>query len=262
MSKEGWEWLTSDALRLMYSKVPDESYVAPQEQQRRVIKEMFILHLEEALISFEELTSSSHFSQYMRYYQKNLHNNQGNNVLLLPQPSADETLRIHNIHYIDMLFGRLMENARILKKKQYCSIKLGMSSGMTEYQSRMNLLEVHEFLKDIVAGTSLDAKDLMHSILEHLQFKWLYDREQSYTVGLALSSEKELHLLLSHESAISTDDRMSWYYYTLTGSLTVILDIIERHGYQTQGETIEWAFGPLIDATEDPEDEDEDSECV
>ncbi len=70
---------------------------------------------------------------------------------------------------------------------------------MTEYHSRLDILSVHGFLDDLCKDIwGIDVKMLMQSIVNHLNEYDLYDHHNSYRVGLSLSSDSELTVIIQY----------------------------------------------------------------
>ncbi len=242
---------SSEDLENMYNHIPQD------DPSFRVIKEMFTLHFENA-ISQEQLITHKHFQDFVLYYKQYLQ-------VVLDEKDPDEIVRLHNEHCLANTFRVLKKKEDITWNIEYCPIKLAVVSGMTEYHSRLDILGVHAFLEDTCSSVwSLQIRTLMKNIIDELAARDLYDHHDSYRVGLSLSSQGKLKVIIWHDSDYKSKESKEWgFYFTLTENRLTILDILEKQWYlASEYNTIEHAIWSIMETESEEEEEDDDWEHV
>lgn len=248
---------TTEALQLMYEKIPDEEHLPEEQQKFRIVKQLFALYLIDQLLSVDELTSSPKFDEYFTYYKKYIYQPSKTPYRTIAKYDA-EVLRTHNSHYLDSVFQQLSKKSNITGNIEYCPVKLAVASWMSEYYNKMDLLAIHAFLDDVTQSTAIDSATVMNDIIKIFMQTWLFDREAGYRVALTLSSNRNINISIAHNTLVSNDKfQQKWYHFLLTNTYKEILTIIENHGYVADDRTIESSFGPIIEAQPDEDDDPE-----
>lgn len=167
----------------------------------------------------------------------------------------------YNKHFLSLAFDKLIHKSKNNNnKKQFAAIRLAESSGMTELSNKKSLKFVKEWINKLLDDNSyaeLITEDIKNTLFQN----WLYydneweDEEDNRRIGVNISSNKKLHIIVEHDT-YKTTDWYNWYYFILSSKYKKIVDIIMKIWYYKDNiwEAIEF----IIEDNEENKSEDID----